>query len=226
MMTHLYAVLAACALTSSVVQAQATDISAPSNSYLLGISQRWGRTSPLGDLVRDARDSTDVEVRLWGGYGLAGTAGVILRRRAGKWSAFSAQVHECSMPVTSEETLEETLTEARMTELEARARRGCPDDSSEGTFTSVHWLTLHALPLSSPMSDVWSQLVDAGVLRVPPDPHSKWVMLDGFTYVLEVRVGNTYRASVLPQAESSTENADLIVRAVARILGFERRSKR
>ena len=91
-------------------------------------------------------------------------------------------------------------------------------------FTTVHWLTLQTLPLRSDPAKLWPQLLEAGVLGVPPEPHAKWLMLDGFTYVLEVRVGDTYRASVLPQSESSTAEPDLIVREVARLLEVERRT--
>jgi hypothetical protein len=115
---------------------------------------------------------------------------------------------------------DEAITDARLTQLEAQAKRACPEDSTEGPFITVHWLTLQSLPLSSPQAEVWAQLVQAGVLEVPPEPHAKWMMLDGFTYVLGVRVVNVYRASVVPQSESSTEDADLKVRKVARILGF------
>jgi len=132
-----------------------------------------------------------------------------------------AQVQECAIRVTSNEA----VTDSGLTQLEARARRGCPNDSSEGPFITVHWLRLQELPLTSPPANLWSQLMRAGVLRVPPEPHPKYVMLDGFTYVLEVRVGSVYRASVLPQYESSTDEADVSVREIARILGFERNYK-
>ena len=118
------------------------------------------------------------------------------------------------------------MTDARLAELEAQARRNCPNDSTGGTFITAHWLTLQRLPLSSPPAELWPQLVHAGVLQVPPEPHAKRMMLDGFTYVLEVRVGDVYRASVLPQYESSSEEADLNVQQIARILGFERSSGR
>jgi hypothetical protein len=200
----------------------ATDISAPTKNYLLVITQRWGRTSPLGDLFRDPRDSSDVEVRLWGGYGYAGTSGVILRRLGGKWSAFSAQVHDCPMRLAADDT----LTNAKWAELVAAlARRGCHTSPAVGSFTAVYWLTLHELSLSSPPDSVWSQLLDAGVWRLPPHSHPKNLTQDRFTYVLEVRGGQTYRASVLPQSEASSDETDPLIRAIARILGFERESK-
>jgi hypothetical protein len=119
----------------------------------------------------------------------------------------------------------ETLTDERLAELEARARRNCPNDPGEGTFTTVHWLTLRTLPPPPDPVQLWDRLVQAGLLRVPPEPHANWHMLDGFTYVLEVRVGNTYRASILPQSDASADEADLIIREVTRILEGHVRSR-
>src|SRR6266571_4666678 len=104
-MRLLYTSLALAIVGASTAPSQATRVSAPPHNYLLEISQRWGRTSTLGDLLRDPRDSTDIEVRLWGGYGLAGTVGAILRRRAGRWSAFLAQVEEYPMRVRPDEAM-------------------------------------------------------------------------------------------------------------------------
>ena len=217
-MRQLHVILALTTLTVTAAHAQATDLSVPAPNYLLAITQRWGSTSALGDMVHEKRDSTDVEVRLWGGYGLTGTAGVILRRRHGRWSTQLADVQQCDMPISADDS----ITDAGRSRLEQQARRHCPTDVAEGTFTSVYWLRLHHVSLASKPSDTWSQLLQAGVLTVPPEPHAKWIMLDGFTYVLEVRVGDTYRASVLPQLESSVTEPDSIVQQIARILGFGR----
>src|SRR3954464_112741 len=71
---------------------QARVVSAPSEPSLLNITRTWSHASILGDL-RELRTRSDyLELRVWGGYDVAETQAVVLRRTDGRWSAFLARV--------------------------------------------------------------------------------------------------------------------------------------
>jgi len=65
---------------------------------------------------------------------------------------------------------------------------------------------------------VWANLVAIGMLTLPTSVPRKWMMLDGHTYVLEVRVGQFYRASVIEDLEKPEVPADATIRQLARLL--------
>jgi hypothetical protein len=65
---------------------------------------------------------------------------------------------------------------------------------------------------------VWAKLVATGMLTLPTNVPRKWMMLDGHTYAVEVRVGEFYRASVIESLEKPEVPADATIRRLARLL--------
>ena len=65
--------------------AQVVIVSAPKEPSLLTVTREWSRASTLGDLREIHLDSSDIEVRAWGGYGLTSTQAMVLRRESGRW---------------------------------------------------------------------------------------------------------------------------------------------
>jgi hypothetical protein len=65
---------------------------------------------------------------------------------------------------------------------------------------------------------VWANLVATGMLTLPTNVPRKWMMLDGHTYVLEVREGQFYRASIIEDLEKPEVPADATIRRLARLL--------
>ncbi|HKG92741.1 MAG TPA: hypothetical protein VKA84_12645 [Gemmatimonadaceae bacterium] len=184
--------------------------------YLLSITEQWGRESPLGDLRQRALPPGDIEARLWGGYGLVGTSGLVLRRRQGQWSAWRAQVHSCRMyiPIPVGDTM--SAASSRRYEAEARAHCGEGRGDTLRAAVVISADTLALLPLSPPADadDVWRGAVARGVLTLPPRVPRRWMRSDGFTYVLEVRQGDEYRASVIEHTDPPESDADRQVQAV------------
>lgn len=205
-------------------RAQATLISAPENNYLLSISQRWGAESVLGDLRQRPADAHFLEVRAWGGYGVTGTGGVVLRREAGKWRAWSIRVQPCDavIPISVGDTASST-TEAYYV---AKARKDC-DAARYDTRNGVQMmlradtLIVTELPVTAKCEAAWRQAVTDGLLVLPPRVPRQWIMMDGFTYVIEVRHGEEYRASVIEYAKPPETAADRQVQAVyAALMGI------
>ena len=84
---------AAYSLLSAInARAQATIGSAPERNYLLEVTQLWGADSFLGSLIERSMAGGDTELRVWGGYGLTGTTGVVMRRSGGRWQAWRVEV--------------------------------------------------------------------------------------------------------------------------------------
>jgi hypothetical protein len=88
---------------------------------------------------------------------------------------------------------------------QALARRRCGErnagmsEAPAGTYgwTMISDDTLDLRPFQPPArpDEAWDALVEAGLLRLPPSVPRSWIMMDGHTYVLEVRRGAEYRAS-------------------------------
>lgn len=216
------AILVALAHTGS---AQARVVSEPAEPFLLNITRDWSRESSLGDL-RDLKTEPDrLELRVWGGYGLAGTQGVVLRREHGQWSAYLARVMRCAMQIPL--AVGDTASRTTMQRYRTEARRECnaPREDAIGGARMVitsDTLAIAQLPVpDSTVANAWTAAVRAGALRLPPEVAGA-AGLDGFAYVVELRRGNEYRASAIQRtvpSESDTDRAlDEIYRVVTGLL--------
>lgn len=192
-------------------------VSMPVGNYLLEITRGWSRHSRLGDLRRRTTAAGDVEVRAWGGYGIGGTGGVVLRRQGGVWQAWRADAVRCQLSVaTSIIDTTSAATQAAYAELSWRICKGSVGDVSRGAkvFTTES-ATLVPLPVNGAAIDsAWSAAVREGLLTLPPSVSRAGRMLDGFTYVIEVRQGADYRASVIEDVEPPEAPADTQARRV------------
>lgn len=193
------------------VSAQARGISAPAKNYLLEITQEWGRESPLGLLHERRMAPDDLELRFWSGYGLAGIRGVVLRREAGAWRGWHTWVEPCRLvvPVSVAETLQPPAR-ARYRQL---AVEGCgaPSARAGGIVIQADTLALVALPDATDYDSLWEQLVREGILDLPLEVPRSWGLRDGHSYVVEVRQGDTYRASVIQAPPKPEVRADITV---------------
>src|SRR5262249_8262262 len=156
---------------------------------LLNITRTWARNSMLGDLREMRTRSDHIELRVWGGYGLAQTQGVVLRRADGHWSAFLASVVRCEALIPK--SVADTSSAATVRQYLAEARRHCGTsvDSVASGARIVTTDTLVVTPLDIPESDIeaqWKAALDAGLLRLPPRVKRRQVILDAFTYVVEL----------------------------------------
>ena len=204
----------------SWVQAQAVQSIVPEHDYILALTQQRAATSVLGDLQQRQVDSSDIELRFWGGYGLTGTRGLVLRRTAGRWQAWRATVRTCNVLVPA--SIGDTLTPEGETEFLTHAKRYCGTRFPRGKEIAriVGLDTLLVVPLSSSRdyASIWRAAVQRGLLALPPRPARKWTMLDGFTYVVEVRRGPEYRASVIEQVRPPELEADRQVQLIDDLL--------
>ncbi len=196
------------------VSAQARTQSAPPDNYILHITQAFEKESSLGD-VRDGQlGSDDIDLRVWGGYGLGGTTGIAIKRTNGIWRGWVAVVHRCWIAIPT--AVNDTLTEASAAVLRARARRECrhiEDLSGEMMFDS-DTLEIHEIRDTGKLEPTWQAAVKAGALQLPGEIKRDWVMQDGFTYVVEVRRGDQYRASVIEHVDHPALDGDRQVQAV------------
>ena len=206
-------------LPASHAAAQATSISAPPGNYLVEVTQRWAAHSPLGTLVDRRMSSGDVELRVWGGYGLTQTTGVIMRRTAGRWQAWRAEAVPCSYAVPI--PVGDTASPATESLFVRRAHEHCGaslDSTAYGeTVYSADTLAVTEVPAEN-LEAVWRSTVAAGVRKLPPRVPRKWMMLDGFTYVIELREGGSYHASAIEALETPEVEADRQARAIYEIV--------
>ena len=101
----------------------------------------------------------------------------------------------------------------------ADARKKCGavhgDVSRGARIVSADTLAVESLAVAEAAIDsAWKRAVGAGLLKLPPRVERKWMMLDGFTYVIEVRQGDRYRAMEIEHLKHPEVAADSIVRKV------------
>jgi hypothetical protein len=208
------------------LRGQATVVSAPDKDYLLDITRSWSRSSPLGDLREIALGVEDLEIRAWGGYGLGGTGATIIRRRSGQWSAWQVRRVRCRIIVPT--AVADTASQQTQDALLAQAKRQCgasSDDNirSGSIFTADTLGVVEMRDRASAAERVWRDASTAGLLTLPPEPAKEVMMLDGYHFVLEVRQGKEYRASVFPYIQKSDDAAleriKRVYEAIAKSLG-------
>ena len=190
---------------------------APSDSFLFQGTRRWGRTSSLGDLQERAFAPEDIEVRAWGGYGIGGTSAIVARREAGNWRAWSAEFVGCNISVAT--SIADTASAETRKGFIAAARKNCYSSIGDTRRGAVMYLSdsveVTPLPASSAAIDsAWNDAVNAGLLALPASVPRTWTMLDGVTYLLEVRRGREYRASMIESLDTPEVEADRQVKVV------------
>ena len=207
------AILAGLSIGTSSAHAQRA-VADTSTDHIVRITQRWGASSPIGELRARPMGADDVELRVWGGYGHGGTSGVILRRTDGRWQAWRAQVVRCVIDAATV-TVDDASADQRAVLL-AAARRHCPRTAHDyGTFYSVDTLALETLDAGR-AALTWDRVLGAGVLELPPELLPRRIRIDGFAIVIEVRRGDVYRASTFHAVRPPEVAADSAARRIYR----------
>ena len=187
--------------------------------YLVRITQRWGASAPIGALPDRSMSANDVELRVWGGYGLGGTRGVILRRTGDRWQAWRARVVRCVIDASTVRLDE--ASPGREAVLLAEARRHCPRTAHNyGSFYSVDTLALENVDARK-AAPTWDRVLRAGVLELPPELPNRRIMIDVFGIVIEVRRGDVYRASHFHAVRPPEMAADSAARFIYRTVSDE-----
>lgn len=218
-MTHsLHSAFALVALISQAGLAQARVVSAPPEPSLLNITRQWSRASSLGDL-RELRVAPDhLELRVWGGFGLSTqTQAVVLRRANAQWSAFLARVMRCEIQIPKD--VADTASRATMQRYTAEARRQCGtsirDVGPGARIITTDSLVVDTLQVSPSMIEAaWTAAVRAGALQLPGRVDRHRSIDDAFMYVVELRMGDDYRASMIEHLEHPETPADQQVKDV------------
>ena len=198
--------------------AQARVLSAPPEPSLLNVTRGWSRASSLGDLREMKTRSDHLELRVWGGFGLTTeTQAVVIRRTGAQWTAFLARVMRCEIQI--QRSAGDTASRETMQRFIADARRNCGKslmDVGAGTqIVTAETLLVAQLGLpDSTIERAWTAAARAGALEVPPRVERDRAIEDGFTYVVELRRGDEYRASVIEHVESPSTDTDRRIREI------------
>jgi hypothetical protein len=197
--------------------AQARVASAPPEPSLLNITRTWSRASTLRDL-RELRTRSDyLELRVWGGYGLAETQAVVLRRSDGHWSAFLGRVIRCEIQIPM--SVGDTASQTTVHRYVAEARRNCgasvADVGAGARIITTDTLVVEQLDVQeSEIEAAWNASVDAGLLQLPARAKRSSAVPGDFTYVIELRRGDEYRAAEIEQVDRPEVEADMQVKQI------------
>lgn len=196
--------------------AQATVVSAPTEPSLLNLTREWSRESTLGDLRALQVRPGYLEVRVWGGFSLAETRVIVLRRDSGQWRAWLARVARCFIQIPL--SVGDTASAATVRGYMAEARKKC--GSSEADVPGRRIITADTLIVEqldasgSVVDSAWQAAVAAGLFQLPGRVTRTGTTLDAFTYVVEVRRGDEYRASEIEHVDRAETAADTQVKRV------------
>jgi hypothetical protein len=205
-------------LLTRASSAQVRVVSAPPEPSLLVLTQQWSRESILGDPREMGTGPDYLELRVWGGFTLTTpTQGVVLRRSDGRWSAFLARVMRCETQIPI--AVGDTATRATMQRYIADARQHCVAPVAN-VGPGVRIITTDSLLVErldvpdSIIANAWTAADHAGVSDLPARVEHKQQVDDPFTFVVELRHGNDYRASAIAYVEPPETDADRQIRAV------------
>ena len=100
----------------------------------------------------------------------------------------------------------------------ACAERSPPDSLPEAVPLTTD--TLDATPVSprADVSDVWKELVDAGIATLPTSVRRSEIMMDGTSYVVQLRMGQEYRVSRIQEWHTVETPADKAIQRINAIL--------
>jgi hypothetical protein len=155
---------------------------------------------------------------VWGGFGLTtNTQGVVLRRSAGRWSAFLARVLRCEIQIAK--SVADTASRATTQGYLAEARRKCgtplADVGPGARILTTDSLVVDQLDVrDSTIESAWSAAERAGVFELPGRVERNRTIDDAFMYVVEIRRGNEYRASIIEHLDKPETKADRQVEEV------------
>jgi hypothetical protein len=68
------------------------------------------------------------------------------------------------------------------------------------------------------VSDVWKELVDAGIATLPTSVRRSEIMMDGTSYVVQLRMGQEYRVSRVQEWHTVETPADKAIQRINAIL--------
>ena len=214
-----WALFAALLITPSTVQGQARIVSAPPEDDLHIWPHSWGAESSLGDLRVEQFDSSDLELRFWGGFGIVGTFGLIVRRKDSVWSASFIEIRSCGISIPL--PIADTLSSEGWAYYREQARNHCGDTEPSQMPSRVAYVevvVMSPLNIDGTLPQLWQDIVTSGLLTLPPKVERDRIMLDGHTVVVEVRTGDEYRVSVIECVGQSEVLADRQIRRIDSIL--------
>ena len=68
------------------------------------------------------------------------------------------------------------------------------------------------------MDAVWDELIGEGIQSLPTHVPRKWMMVDGHSYIYELRIGQAYRAVSIEHVDHPEVPADGAIKRIAGIL--------
>lgn len=197
------------------------EVSEPDGDYLLEVAQNWAAKAGLVNIKDSKFENGDIELRLWGGFGVRGTSAIVLYRRDGVWGSQSLNIKHYYAGGTEKSAANRGLLPPSVAkDMEYRCiveiignQDGAIEEYSlECPYLEPTWPEL----TQEEYRQLWSELLEHRVLNMPPEIERDWIMMDGHSYVLQVRTTEQYRASSI---ESTTETSeDKAMQAIAALI--------
>jgi hypothetical protein len=133
------------------------------------------------------------------------------------WRAWLAEVVPCRIDVAV--PIADTASATTGARFIALARRKCDasigDVSHGAEVFNADTLAITELKVDGrAIGRAWDSAVQEGLLTLPPEVPRTWLMMDGFSYVIEVRRGAEYRASSIEHVDKPEVPADAQVKRV------------
>ncbi|XWN38414.1 MAG: hypothetical protein ROO71_05615 [Balneola sp.] len=191
----------------------------PENNYLLEESQKWGEHSEFGSLPEKEIGEGNLELRYWSGFGLLGNRGVIINRSYDKWNAYSIDVRMCEV-LSLKTGVHDSLKTFLTIDLKYTDQINCNIESDQEIENEMAQFTdsvfVSELQNDYNFDKLWNKLKRKGILNLPIEINRSYGMTDGHSYVIEIKIGDDYRAFV--SANFDEYEVDVRAREMAGII--------
>ena len=191
----------------------------PENNYLLEESQKWGEHSEFGSLPEKKIGEGNLELRYWSGFGLLGNKGVIINRIDNEWNAYSIDVRMCEV-LRLKAGVSDSLKSLITIDLKYADQINCDIETDEDVVNELAQFTdsvfVSKLNDDYNFDKLWKKLKREGILNLPIEIERSYGMTDGHSYVIEMKIGEDYRAFV--SANFDEFEVDIRAREMAGII--------
>lgn len=195
----------------------------PKNNYLLEVSQNWGVNSDFGSLPKKNIGENDLELRIWSGFGIRGDYGAIINRTNGNWKAYSIEVRTCEV-LSHKKEVSDSLKRLVTVDKSLTEQINCNIESEEDLVNEIWQFTdslfVAEIQTNANFKNLWKKIKDEGVLSLPSEVERTNFGIDGHSYVLELKIGETYHAYVVENAQPQYESDEQVRQIVKSIDKF------
>ncbi len=193
-------------------------------NYLLNNVQEWGKYSDLQSLKIKQLQDDDIEFRFWG-FNAIGTQAVVLRRESNQWKALKVEIQLCEVLSVKGDVDTSNLMHFQIPVIytdQIDCNKSAEFNIVPDILHVTEYVSVIELSENLDLDGLWNELNRLKVKKleseaepapnISKDVHGnviEVVNIDGYDYLVELKIGDVYRASVAKSKSQSELDAQL-----------------